>query len=1626
MNHTPNSGKKFLRFVKKNPVLTGLVFVFAVSCGLIAVLLTSPARTNIAKSGDNPYPAVTIDDKDLSALTVTSVSPNRASLRGIATDTDFVLTTSEDVSPEILKTQLTVTPPLDYTIERTDNKTYTLTYSEPLPEDTVIQLLHESSANNTARWAFQTGGVFAVSTHSPSDMSSCVPVDSGIEISFSHGEVSPKTLEQFFSISPAVEGRFEQFRSTTVFIPSQPLKPLQQYEVKIAAGCPSSAGETLAEDTVFRFMTDTALTDTWCYLYDDSQTFLPGEQVYLLFNCAESLYEVPFQIKLYRYANAEAQREALLTYTQSKRFDGEAFPVQGLEQVYENTETIKRTESKYFSQAMFMLLPSDLPEGHYLAELTCNVGQETIRLQKRIQISSLSVYAARLPNAATFFVNDTLTGNTVPNANISVICADKTYTAKTDASGVGQTELSCLEDTRGVLSISDGTRVYLDLFDLRQAQPRDLLEDYFVYMYTDREVYMTTDTVRVWGVVRPRYSGLPAAPADLTLMLGDPEMPEQTISVAVASDGVFFGEFSISAHEPETLEVRLMSGDTQVESKYLACQDYVKPAYVLDIDAPDYVWMPQKQAVDIGITAAFYDGTPAENLALELYAYDGSLQSDKLTVDSDGKAHTTFLADNGYNSWHPRNLWVSAKTSGAENEYQNVSIFFYGFQRDVMIETSFAPSDGTGTLTVKTNHMNIDKIQSLSDVFATNANDLFRGAPLSATVTATVMHTWFEKKQTGEKYDFLQKVNVPTYEYESHEEVVNAFDFVTENGVATLTDLPVGDEDNTYEIILSLVDSSGQLVVTTCYLGRFAGWDSYEQNHSFKFENDNEMYMYFPFTNGETLSFQLRDNNRPVTGGRILTFLSDSQFMNTTVLEDTQFTLRTNSDMLPNKNLSGAYFDGKHVFPVLTQSLKYNSEAHSIRLRVSTDKESYAPGETAAVTILAENPDGKPAVGASVLLSVVDEAAFSMSEQTVDTLGSLYRDIYFPWIDTYMSHKQNDFDSGEEGGEGGNDSIREDFKDTAAFLTCLTDSSGSASFSVKLPDNLTTWRLTAQAVSSKDSNSFTPNAGHYIGSLPVRRSFFLTSVALPYYVEGDDVAVSARANGTISGTVSITASLTGSAFDMSLAGHSGGSLSFGKVPAGKYTLRIAAKDGQKSDAIEQSLTVVSSALETSVTSSFNLADGVSISPRRYPVTLSFFDSQYELYGSILGKLYESWGGRADFRIARAAAERELGLVTEEEFHQALSDISSHGFISIFPYTDSDYFLTALVCAAAPDVFRRNSASDELWSLLQDSDSSAEEVCVSLMGLAALGEPVLLDILDLLERPAGLSDEDRLRLVTGLALLGDETNAARYYEQLTAGTKTVQTGPHGQHWIVAGSGSLNTKIRLTALYLPIASALRLEEANGMATFLRDNDSTEQTTVLELLIYLRQYKPKTPGQAAFSYDIGGKTVQVKLDKFSGTTLSMTQEQLRAANFKVLSGEVKCFSCYTGDISLWDTPPKLKIIKTVTPVSGGSSVGDVLKVTLKPQFDLTQGDGFYSIDDVIPSCARYAGCDENSYFSRMRQGLSTDVYYSPDSDKSWEYSYFIRCVLPGTFVQEGAVLRDSYGQWGQSPQETLVVSP
>jgi len=158
--------------------------------------------------------------------------------------------------------------------------------------------------------------------------------------------------------------------------------------------------------------------------------------------------------------------------------------------------------------------------------------------------------------------------------------------------------------------------------------------------------------------------------------------------------------------------------------------------------------------------------------------------------------------------------------------------------------------------------------------------------------------------------------------------------------------------------------------------------------------------------------------------------------------------------------------------------------AQTLRVRVTPDKERYHPGDEATYTVEIHDYKGQP-VQAEVSLALVDAAVLALvGDITPDPLSAFYHrrslgvqnaHTLVLSVDRYNEQLEPGAKGGG-GGEGEGPRVRRHFADTAFWAPAVrTDAQGRATVRLRLPDDLTTWRMQAVAV-TKDTKLGTAHA----------------------------------------------------------------------------------------------------------------------------------------------------------------------------------------------------------------------------------------------------------------------------------------------------------------------------------------------------------------------------------------------------------------------------------------------------------------------------------------------------------------------------------------------------------------------
>jgi len=1542
---------------------------------------------------------------------IESITADKTKGRLIETVTSFSIVTKTDMEASNLQNIISIAPEVNFRIDKIENNSFRLELDEPLPENSMAVISQNNEDGEAVyKWAFQTDGRFESKEFYPADGSDYVNLESGVEITFT-APVNAEGAENYFEIKPDVAGKFQAHRTTLYFIPSEKFSPNTRYTVTLKKEFTSADGIALPEDISFSFITNNGdRSGSYCYTSEMSETFIKGDPAVVEIYCSDGIADYNFDISLYQYANVEDYRKSMQDFIDSGKNSSQyKYSTDGLKQIYSDVQKPVSSNSSWGPK--FLILPDDLEEGYYLADISVKAGKDEFNIQRHIQVNPISVYSAYVGGKTQFFINDTVSGSAAEGAEISLTTADGNYSVKTDAQGIAMLEVPTDKIGTGLLEIKWGNAVYCDFYRYYKGGEPDIGDLYYSCIYTDRAIYNNDDTINVWGVIRPRKQGL-EMPDNLRLTLGYDGIP---FPMEMNSDGTFTASIDFKdLHYNWGTWVELSAGETILTSAYVQIKDHIKPTYEFETETPAYVMFPQENPFTASVQANLFDGTAADGLTFEISGYDIASSTPAVSVtDENGYTESKILfKDREY--WQPSYGYITFNLTGVQNSYTDAYANTISFYRDTMVEHSY--DEDTHKLELTASKITSENIEQGDNPWMDGFTDKIRGERTDITAKVTVTRRWSEKVEKGTYYDFLRKETVTEYDYISHQETVLNKSITTTDGKYVI-DIP--DKEGSYSVFLEWKDSAGRNTKDEYYV----------YNHEYDSEDDASREKYFilrtdtrSFTENQAVKFTLENNYSPYEGkGRILLQLHGTEFDDYAVYEGTSFSHVMTAECIPTVTAIGAYFDGKHIYPIhddyYSSSLSFNPEEREIVLDIAPDKEKYEPGDKAVVTVTAKDKNGNTMPDASVVLSVADEASFAVANQQADPLNDIYKDVYGGYAiqyHSYVEHCLNEANMGEKGGGDGESQVRKNFKDTAAFLTAVTDADGKATFEFELPDNITEWRATALAVYEKETDFVYAGASKH--PVVVTQPLFLETILLDEIVEGDDLAVAAHCFGESAGTEKITVTLTGNGVNMEKTALAGRTINFGKLDKGEYTVRFKAESGRNSDIVEKTVVVRDSLLEANVTNSFNLADGVSFMPKSWPVSIVFSNAEYILYTDTLYKLMYRAGERLDMRIASAFAWKEFGFTTEEDYIAEFEGITSSGLAKLMTNSEESITLTAKICAAAPELVNKQTVAKKMYDVLESETYYTENISSAYLALAALGEPVMTEIRDVLEnssfastiKPDEFNVEDGLRLTAALALLGDYDTAIEYYNRFTT-DMSKGTDKNGDETAYL------TSTELTQTAIMPAAILRLPEADSIARHLIGTAQVYDSFALELMVYLNNYSTKSDADAAFTYTRNGKPETVTLDRHFGTHITFTEEQFAEADFAVKSGEILAVANYWGNPTQNDTKPTLTVNKTISGdlVPGGLVT---VKITVKGGAD-ENGYNYYTVNDVVPSCGRY---DESSNGWANVNGQLLTLY----TNQHGVAEYTFRISTSGKYLLESAAARNYDGKWGMSEYTTITV--
>ncbi len=1573
---------------------------------------------------------------------VISVEPLAATDSGIDPEKGFVITSTEPLAEEVVKKALVIEPAVSYTLERKKGGSeYLILPDAPLESGSVYKISFDpqnSLADQEARanytWAFQTAEIFELQSLLPADYSDNVPVDTAVQLTFSR-EPDQKSLEESVRITPAAAGKWQVKGDTATFLPAESWAPSATYEIAVAGDVKSKdGGDYLGKEVKALFRTAAAETaaGSWTLsLSNDSLALRPDETPVVGFHVYHDGSDktdpetVELQVKLYQYESGNQFKEALASQTGTEagwvyQVSSGLLPTKGLKEAAAFTASCPKIGYQWF-----LTYPQALEPGFYLAEYRL---EEECK-QQLIQVTYLSAYLAANDEEALIWVNDLSTGQPVQGA---ALAAGKLPCGVTDSQGTAY--IPSLPETEDPLIFTVNSKDRLLYVKSRygydvytygygREDQSSVSQDYWYYLKADKPLYHPGENLQLFGLAAPRTKD--AKPLDnVTVQLKLYDSDSRISRTFSLEDGVLSGEFPMPVLKPGYYSLEMYSGEAYICSAYIEIATYEKASYQITFNA-DKKGVMAGEAITWTAVTSFFDGTPLPDQAVT-FSGSGIKNDTTITSDLNGEIRFTTRAQGEDPGYLVGSNYVSAEALlpeiGDTYSYQWVRVLnsdlditgrAYRSERDPR-EFSFE---------MEVFEISADQVTDWSDygTLAQQARQEFQGV---LELRAEVTRQYWEKVETGKRLDPYTRLMEPVYEYIYHS--VSEPDIPWQyDGAGQATFKGRLESEDSYQIRVYAEDRSGRSFYRDFYIPPTAKGTRNEDNDYIWLQREDEGgYVKI----GEKVDYCFYSQDAPLASeGYCLFFTSGDKINDYVVSRENTYQVQFTEEDIPGLNVSGVYFDGKSYSSVAyATSLLMDTQERSLNLKITTDKQSYSPGDLVNMELLLTDSQGNPRPGV-INLNILDEALLAIEDLETDMAdqvfwGNLYS---FDYSFTIMNGDSILGPMAEGGGDGG---IRENFQDSALFTTVTADEKGQARVSFTLPDNITSWRAVWQA--------YVP--GIWVGSGSVN-----IIAGLPFFTDlrfngpilsGDKAVIGLRAAGREvsknSQAVAWKVSIPEAGFTRQLSGapFTWQSLELPALEAGNYTLLVEAACLSYSDTLKQSFQVVETRQSYQAQSQKALTEGAAIpgSPDSL-TTLIFSDTKRSQALEGLMNLAGQNTVRLEQRIAALKAGELLAssfgytemAYTGEEKQLALEAILNYqnedGGVGYLPYSQSDLRTSVRTASFGGEYLSKNHLADYFEAVLKEGK---QDPTLALWGLAASGKPVLTEMKLALESGSmngeALSGQQMLNLACGLLFAGDGNYAKPYVEKLL----DRWTEDLGSSLRAKVSDDRQETIQATAQMAAAAGLLELEEAEKLYAYLLENLSAEDPCLLEQLAYLQGACRRLPAESGFSYTLGEDTEAVSLTKVPVYRLSLTPRQLKSVRFSQISGDITVTSLYRQAGRQPQAAAAAEELKISRSYQGGGrttaslpATGKIL-VVIDYEIGANAPDGYYELVDYLPAGLRYVSVTEDAVNDRISFLSEKENQLTFCLDKSGEglkgqLRYYVRVAMPGTYLAEPAAL-------------------
>ena len=785
--------------------------------------------------------------------------------------------------------------------------------------------------------------------------------------------------------------------------------------------------------------------------------------------------------------------------------------------------------------------------GVYLVEA---VGQE-LRAYTIVVVTDLAMVEKSSANGDLLvYAVDRRSGVPRADAQVEILKAQKTLAAgRTNADGVfrakiakgvrdqdlDEPEIEQVDNDRFVILASQR-----DNFAISDLEPFYLNDEGSAgpgvqsYIYTDRPVYRPSHQVFFKGILRHvdeqgRYHSLKSQTVSVTVR--DPtEAQVYEQELRLSSRGTFHGELTLADEAP--LGIYQIEANTEegTSTGSFEVAEYKKPEYKVTVTTPQK-FVPEGNKSKYEINARYFFGAPVANATVKYYIYRSRYYPTYWETDETGPELDEEVDYSDYGNYYTDMVLDAEGKLDASGKLEipfdvpasdEKDFWNYQYRLDVEVTDASRRSITGSANLVATRGAVLTRAVPDRYVYTpgqtaeikVSTRD-YNGHPVAAKVALKFMSRIYVKAEHKEnEYDpdyTLQENEIGSAEVTTNGEGEATYNFPVSGAGSISIKTLVQQGEKTYTSLggfIWVANEQQQLPQSSVY---------YEDSSSIKLVPDKKSYRAGEIAHVLAVL--------PVAGANLLVTTERETVMSarqvkvsgrTTILD-----VPIEAGYAPNVFLNVTFVRDGDMY-TNDQRLVVPARDKLLDLEITPDKQEYKPRETASYTVLARDADGAPVRDVEVSLGVVDEAVYSVAP---DYSGNIRQEFYGMrynsvqtnlsisyWFTGYAGEKPLNLASTKPAyqladfkneGQQVQPMVRKDFKDTAYWQpAAITGNDGRASVKFRLPDNLTTWRATARAVTSDTRVGFAR-------SKVIARKDVILRLETPRFVtQGDRVTLS--------------------------------------------------------------------------------------------------------------------------------------------------------------------------------------------------------------------------------------------------------------------------------------------------------------------------------------------------------------------------------------------------------------------------------------------------------------------------------------------------------------------------------------